>query len=285
MSNSESSELSQPDLPQSDELPSEQLAFDLENTKSEVNWLRNQVEFLQQELSERVQQQQEMEQELHLFQQELVLMNQEMQQMYRAGQLTLQEAKGIVRILLQQREPPREALARFLSLIYGQTILPEELGKVQTAAYDRKVSKYRSISRLYEELHRSVKQAADQSIDPSQSSQTFQAALKPASDPVNFQALRQGTRQRRISLTQKTQQQIQQSAERIRQSKHLLADEPTPSWTGNLLKLAIRILEQRIDQTAVRQQRVEQQLEHMNTLQQKINDQKRRDAERDQPED
>lgn len=134
MSNSESSELSQPDLPQSDELPSEQLAFDLENTKSEVNWLRNQVEFLQQELSERVQQQQEMEQELHLFQQELVLMNQEMQQMYRAGQLTLQEAKGIVRILLQQREPPREALARFLSLIYGQTILPEELGKVQTAA-------------------------------------------------------------------------------------------------------------------------------------------------------
>lgn len=110
----------------------EQQKLTSEAAEGEVEWLRQEVELLQQALLNQLQQQQEIEQELQATNQEMALVNQEIYHLRGAKQLTLDEAKAFARTLLAEEEPTREALARLLSAIYGETVAPRELGKLQS---------------------------------------------------------------------------------------------------------------------------------------------------------
>ncbi|MBD3880856.1 hypothetical protein IFO70_03710 [Phormidium tenue FACHB-886] len=292
MFNGDSGELHQKHLISAD-TPSkqEQLAFDLENTQSEVSWLRHQVESLQQELAKRVQQQREIEQELQMFQQELGLMNQEIQSIFEATQRTFKENRGITHILLQEgelSEEAKEALVKLLKLIDNETLCPEEIGKAEAAAYNRITLQPGDIKRSYDRTHCTVEQFTVRSGKLIDSTGTFRTtALKLAARFVNLRNRHRESKQQRSVIFQQTRQHTQQSADQIRQSKQLLGNKPAlhPATRNSALpEFAIQhLLEQPKDQITAQQQRVEQQLEQTNKLQQRINDQKRWDMERGQP--
>lgn len=99
----------------------EQQEFEREIAQSQSEWWREEATVLRlgQQLSAERQ---------HALEQELRAMNDELFQRVTAQQpMGLNAAKEVAKQLLTEEKPTRETLAKMLSLIYGETILPQAL--------------------------------------------------------------------------------------------------------------------------------------------------------------